>query len=187
MVDILHRIGATASPEDVYAALTTVDGLAGWWTQDTEGDGDVGGVLRFRFGPAGGFDIKVLDAQPGKLVLWQVVDGPQEWVGTQIRFDLKQEDDFTVVLFRHEGWKEPVELGELPAELQEAARNRQGRPRAAGRHDQQLALARRPRCSPGRRPQKETDPARGGVGVPCTRRECLANARGAMRGTRKRT
>jgi uncharacterized protein YndB with AHSA1/START domain len=110
MVDILHRIGATASPEDVYAALTTVDGLAGWWTQDTEGDGDVGGVLRFRFGPAGGFDIKVLDAQPGKLVLWQVVDGPQEWVGTQIRFDLKQEDDFTIVLFRHEGWKEPVEF-----------------------------------------------------------------------------
>jgi uncharacterized protein YndB with AHSA1/START domain len=110
MVDILHRIGVTASPEEVYAALTTVDGLAGWWTQETDGDGDVGGVLRFRFGSAGGADMKVLDAQPGKLVLWQVVDGPQEWVGTQIRFDLKQEDDFTIVLFRHEGWREPVEF-----------------------------------------------------------------------------
>ena len=38
MVDILHRIGATASQEDVYAALTTIDGLAGWWTEDTTGD-----------------------------------------------------------------------------------------------------------------------------------------------------
>jgi uncharacterized protein YndB with AHSA1/START domain len=110
MVDILHRIGVTASPEEVYAALTTVDGLAGWWTQETDGDGDVGGVLRFRFGSVGGADMKVLDAQPGKLVLWQVIDGPQEWVGTQIRFDLKQEDDFTIVLFRHEGWREPVEF-----------------------------------------------------------------------------
>lgn len=110
MVDILHRIGATASPEEVYAALTTVDGLAGWWTQETDGDGDAGGVLRFRFGPAGGFDMKVLDAQPEKLVLWQVIDGPEEWVGTRIRFDIKQEDDFTIVLFRHEGWREPVEF-----------------------------------------------------------------------------
>ena len=49
MADILHRIGVTKSPEDVYAALTTVDGLAGWWTRDTGGDGSEGGVLTFRF------------------------------------------------------------------------------------------------------------------------------------------
>ena len=109
MVDILHRIGVTSSPDRVYAALTTVDGLAGWWTEEPEGDGNVGGTIQFRF-ELGGFDMKVLDAQPTELVLWEVVDGPEEWVGTQIRFDLKQEEDFTIVLFRHEGWKEPVEF-----------------------------------------------------------------------------
>jgi hypothetical protein len=31
-----------------------------------------------------------------------------DWL--EICFDLKQEDDFTVILFRHEGWKEPVEF-----------------------------------------------------------------------------
>ncbi len=113
MVDILHRIGVTSSVDDVYAALATVDGLAGWWTEDAQGDGDVGGVIRFRFphAPApGGFDMKVLETQPAKLVLWEVVDGPEEWIGTTIRFELKQEDDFAIVLFRHEGWKEPVEF-----------------------------------------------------------------------------
>ena len=31
MVDILHRVGVKgASPEEVYDALTTVEGLAGW-------------------------------------------------------------------------------------------------------------------------------------------------------------
>ncbi len=72
MVDILHRIGATASQEDVYAALTTIDGLAGWWTEDTTGDDAVGGVIRFRFAGApepGGFDMKVLDATPADHVL----------------------------------------------------------------------------------------------------------------------
>ena len=43
-------------------------------------------------------------------MLWEVVDGPEEWVGTQIRFELKQEDGFTIVLFSHVGWKEPVEF-----------------------------------------------------------------------------
>lgn len=109
MVDILHRIGVKSSPEEVYAALTTIDGLAGWWTLDTSGEDKVGGVLRFRFVP-GGFDMKVLAAQPGELVLWEVVDGPEEWIGTQVRFELKQEDGFTIVLFRHEGWKEQVEF-----------------------------------------------------------------------------
>ncbi|MEU6237051.1 SRPBCC domain-containing protein [Kitasatospora sp. NPDC047058] len=109
MLDILHRIGATASPDAVYAALTTVDGLAGWWTEDTSGDAGVGGVVRFRFIP-GGFDMKVLDARPGELVLWEVVDGPEEWIGTRVTFELKQEGDYTIVLFRHEGWREQVEF-----------------------------------------------------------------------------
>ncbi len=109
MVDILHRIGITAPPDEVYAALTKVDGLASWWTQDTDGDGSVGGTLRFRFEP-GGFDMLVLDARPDELVLWEVVDGPEEWIGTRVRFDLRQEEGFTIVLFRHEGWEAPVEF-----------------------------------------------------------------------------
>ncbi|WBB57092.1 SRPBCC domain-containing protein [Verrucosispora sp. WMMD573] len=109
MLEILHRVGVTSDPEDVYAALTTVEELANWWTKDTDGDGDVGGVLRFRFVP-GGFDMKVLESRPAELVLWEVVDGPEEWIGTRVRFELKREDDFTIVLFRHEGWREPVEF-----------------------------------------------------------------------------
>jgi uncharacterized protein YndB with AHSA1/START domain len=109
MVDILHRIGATSSPDEVYAALTTIDGLSNWWTQDTDGDPEVGGVVRFRFAP-GGFDMKVLQARPRERVRWEVVEGPQEWIGTHVQFDLKEEDGFTIVLFRHEGWREPVEF-----------------------------------------------------------------------------
>ena len=35
---------------------------------------------------------------------------PRRVVGTKIHFELKREDDFTVVMFRHEGWKESVEF-----------------------------------------------------------------------------
>lgn len=111
MPDILHRVGfRSPSPDKAYEALSTIGGLAGWWTDDTTGETGVGDLIRFRFGPRGGFDMKVLALDPGRHVSWEVVDGPEEWIGTTVRFDLKQEDDFTVLLFQHRGWREPVEF-----------------------------------------------------------------------------
>jgi uncharacterized protein YndB with AHSA1/START domain len=110
MSDILHRVGIKSSSNDTYTALTTLDGLARWWTSETRGDSQVGGVIAFRFGSRGGFDMKVLELVPAQRVLWQVVSGPAEWIGTKVSFDLRQEGGFTLVLFKHEGWKEPVEF-----------------------------------------------------------------------------
>ncbi|WP_109507584.1 SRPBCC family protein [Nocardioides speluncae] len=110
MVDILHRVGVKAEPKDVYAAIATRDGLAAWWTEDTKGESTVGGKLEFRF-PPGGFDMEVLELEADKRVLWKVVDGPEEWIGTKVIWDLNQiEGGFTIVMFKHEGWREPVEF-----------------------------------------------------------------------------
>lgn len=114
MADILHRVGIKSSLDEVYKALTTRDGLAAWWTNDTQGEGEPGGTLRFRFSAGGaeigGFDMKVLELDPAKHVLWHVVDGPEEWIGTKISWDLKQEGEYSIVLFKHQDWKEPVEF-----------------------------------------------------------------------------
>lgn len=108
MTDIRHRIGVKdAAPQQVYDALTTVDGLAAWWTGDTK---EHDGVLQFRFPPVGGFDMQVVQAQPAERVTWRVVDGPEEWIGTTIDWKLHRDGDYTIVLFEHLGWKEPVEF-----------------------------------------------------------------------------
>lgn len=113
-MDILHRVGIKAPLNEVYQALATREGLAAWWTNNTQGDSKVGGKLAFRFSAdgvdIGGFEMKVLELHPAELVLWQVVDGPAEWIDTKISFELKREDDYTIVLFKHQGWREPVEF-----------------------------------------------------------------------------
>jgi len=110
MPDILHKVRVNASSaEKTYQALTTCEGLAGWWTRDTTGDSRVGGVVKFRFG-GGGFDMEVLDLEPARRVRWLVVDGPREWIGAKVDFELRQEADDTVVLFEHRDWKAPVEF-----------------------------------------------------------------------------
>ncbi len=115
MFDILHRVGMKSSVDRVYQALSTREGGAAWWTTHTHGDGSqVGGILKFTFSAhdveIGGFDMKVLELQPARRVLWEVTSGPAEWIGTRVSFDLKQSGDHAIVLFKHQGWKEPVEF-----------------------------------------------------------------------------
>ena len=114
MVDILHRVGVKSSVADVYKVLSTRDGLAGWWTTDAQWDGKLSGIIKFLFSldgnVLGGFDMKVLELQPGKRVSWQVVAGPEEWIGTKVSFDLRQDGPYCMVLFKHQGWTEPVEF-----------------------------------------------------------------------------
>jgi uncharacterized protein YndB with AHSA1/START domain len=106
MVDILHRVGVAATPQSVYQALSTVEGVAAWWSAETTLDD---GVLRVRFGDAPGFDIAVVTDRPDEQVEWAVLDGPPEWRGTTIHFDLSLADGLTIVLLKHADWREAVE------------------------------------------------------------------------------
>jgi uncharacterized protein YndB with AHSA1/START domain len=115
MVDIVHRVGIKASVSEVYAALATIDGLAGWWTRDTSGSSSPQGHITFRFhDPAGrevgAFAMNVLDLAPEKLVRWRVKDGPAEWLGTDIEFLLSSDGEYTIVRFGHRRWREEVEF-----------------------------------------------------------------------------
>jgi len=113
MVDILHRVGITTPQQAVYEALTTTEKLSGWWTKDVRGSSARGDVLQFRFDGApepGGFDMRVLEAEPADRVVWEVVEGPEEWIGTQVVWDLRTEGDYTIIMFAHRGWREPVEF-----------------------------------------------------------------------------
>lgn len=114
MMNILHKIGFKSSSEIVYQALTTQKALTGWWTGNVQnGDSKPGGVIAFRFTlkeTEGGIDMKVRELKPGTRVVWEVVDGPPEWIGTTISWDLRQENDWAILVFKHAGWKEEVEF-----------------------------------------------------------------------------
>jgi uncharacterized protein YndB with AHSA1/START domain len=105
MPDILHRVGIRSAPEEVFAALSTIDGLSHWWVVGTKGNAKQGGIIHF-----GNADMKVVELKPYKIVKWKCVDGPKEWVGTDLTFELKTKKDQTFVLFTHANWKKPSEF-----------------------------------------------------------------------------
>ena len=114
IADILHRIGIKAPATKFYSALTTLEGLAHWWTEEVAGDTQVGGKIEFRFRTnsgefLGGMVMEVQELDENKGVRWRCIEGPDEWIGTDIAFQLSEQDNQTIVLFGHRNWREAVE------------------------------------------------------------------------------
>lgn len=106
MREINHRVGIKASAEKIYELLATDAGLSQWWTNDVSGAGDVGSVIEFRFN-GGGPDFTVSELIPNKLVRWtHSGDVPEDWMGTEISYQLEEEGDQNFVRFMHTNWKE---------------------------------------------------------------------------------
>jgi len=105
MPDILHRVGINAPLEKVFIAFSTIDGLRNWWTTETIGNPDQGGVVNFGF-----CEMKVIESKPHELVKWKCIHGPVDWIDTEVSFQLTYKENQTFVLFKHADWKEPVEF-----------------------------------------------------------------------------
>ena len=96
------------SPEEVFAAIVDVPR---WWTGDIEGSTDtLGDEFTYRYPGAHYSKQKVAELIPGKKVVWHVVDAhlegpedPNEWTGTEIKFEITRMEDGTEVRFSHLG------------------------------------------------------------------------------------
>ncbi|GLH74866.1 activator of HSP90 ATPase [Geothrix limicola] len=105
MADILHRVGVDAPLARVYYALSSLEGLRHWWIGDATGDPSQGHTLDFGF-----CRMTVLESDPAGLVHWKCSAGPEEWVGTEMIFNLVWKEGQTFILFTHGNWREPVEF-----------------------------------------------------------------------------
>lgn len=115
-----------ATPDAVFAALTTPRGLAGWWSDDcdvpTGPQNAVGATVRVRFDCAKK-DFRIERLEPGRALEWRCtaayIDLPtlerrSEWVGTRLRFELAPAPGGSTELrFEHEGLEPTLECFEL--------------------------------------------------------------------------
>jgi uncharacterized protein YndB with AHSA1/START domain len=116
MPSIHFRTTVAGSPDDVYRALATEEGLAGNWTDQLDVPEDTGGVARFGFGPDWDktLELRIDALEPGRRIEWTPVGGFPGWIGTSIAWDLEPADGGgTVVHFTHGGWPEAAAEGEM--------------------------------------------------------------------------
>ena len=102
--DYEKAIEFTRPPEAVFEALSTVEGVSGWW-MPTTGSGREGGELRLSM-PPGPLVMRVDVAEPHARVEWTVLtcDFMPDWVATRPTFTLRPGPaDGTELDFRHLG------------------------------------------------------------------------------------
>jgi uncharacterized protein YndB with AHSA1/START domain len=138
MTEIKHQIPISASPDKVYAALSTPAGLRGWWTADVRADEKVGGKAEFGFEKRAmvfRMNIKKLDLD--RQVVWSCHGDHPEWDGTTLTWNISGGDGTTVLRFTHSGWKSDSDFcatcnsswGELMYRLKDYVEGRNPGPR----------------------------------------------------------
>jgi uncharacterized protein YndB with AHSA1/START domain len=112
MPDILHRLSIDAPPVRVRDELATTRGIEQWWTgHPVKGDPTAGGTLQFFFGGSDPAAVVEVVENTTERIVWRVVDGPRDWLDTQITFVLRPSDaGATTLLFTHGGWREQNEF-----------------------------------------------------------------------------
>ncbi len=110
MASIKHYLLIKAPPEKVYKALTSTEGLRGWWTLEAKTDEQVGGVAEFIFGEHYHDKMRIINLEPDKKVEWECFEDDKEWIGTTFTFDLEEKDGDTILRFTHDNWKEETDF-----------------------------------------------------------------------------
>lgn len=108
MADMHHLIqidGADAVA--AYTALTTPDGITGWWTSRAEVPGAaVGDVLKMSFPDAPmTWDMRIGKADAPAQLEWDCIGGPPGWASTRVVWGVEATDNGVVVRLDHTGFQ----------------------------------------------------------------------------------
>lgn len=103
--EMIHRVSIAAPASRVYDALTTRDGIAGFWTVDADVPTTEGAEARFGF-PSAPVDLRmrIASLRPGEQVTWECLGDFPFWAGTTIAWRLAEVDGATTLDFRHTGF-----------------------------------------------------------------------------------
>jgi uncharacterized protein YndB with AHSA1/START domain len=99
MNKIIHFVHIHASCEKVYRALTTEEGLAGWWSTAVSLQPGVGGVISFHFTGDFNPDMEMTKLEPSQRVEWKCIAGHDNWRDNTFSFELQDSDGETDLMF----------------------------------------------------------------------------------------
>src|SRR5215211_4156292 len=79
------QVDTTAERGTVWEALTTHQGITGWWTTRAEVPSGPGAVLRLSFPDAPlTWDLRVEQADEPERLVWRCTGGPPQWIGHDV-------------------------------------------------------------------------------------------------------
>ncbi|UAB73071.1 SRPBCC domain-containing protein [Vibrio sp. SCSIO 43132] len=106
MTSIHHHVVMETTPEKLYQAITSSEGLSNWWTK-ADATTILGENLSFYFGPQCDHkvEMQLVSLEKNRKVVWQCVEGPWQEMG-HFMFIISEDERGAALSFTHEGWPE---------------------------------------------------------------------------------
>lgn len=108
-MDITHNFKINTSIDKVSAAITTEEGINGWWSKNCEIGQAVGETTVLNFikeGTPVRMEFKVIEFSSNE-IRWKGIENPNPaWIGTHISFSFKEAGDEVDFTLKHTGWDE---------------------------------------------------------------------------------
>ena len=105
MSAIVEELTIEAAPQRVWGAITQQDEIVRWWAYEARVTPEVGSLGEFRFRPpAGVIQFEVAELDEGSKVHWISRQGPPQWAGTSVTWQLTPIHNGTMLVFTHEGF-----------------------------------------------------------------------------------
>src|SRR5260370_7737226 len=103
MEGIVKELTIEAAPQRVWGAITQQDEIVRWWAYEARVKPEVGSLAEFRFRPpAGVLQFEVAELDEGSKVHWISRQGPPQWAGTSVTWQLTPVHNGTQVFFTHD-------------------------------------------------------------------------------------
>ena len=110
---LVHQVNVKATPETIYKAISTTEGLGAFWTSESKAESKVGSIASFGFGGPTQ-RMRVDELVPGKRVKWTGLADFPNWGDTTVSWDISPaESGETSVTLRHANWPETVSQDDL--------------------------------------------------------------------------
>jgi uncharacterized protein YndB with AHSA1/START domain len=105
MARIVFELEVDAPAKEIAEALTTQQGIAGWWTDDVSFPSGAGATMTLGFPIAPlPFQLRVDEADEQQVAWTSIGEFPPHWAGTRVVWTLAPAGESTTVHFVHDGW-----------------------------------------------------------------------------------
>ena len=92
-----------APPSLVFEEISTPEGLNRWWTKNCQGRAELGSIYNLDFGTVV-WQCQVTDLLKDFELEYTMHQCDEDWLDTQIRFELEAKNEGTMLKFMHMGW-----------------------------------------------------------------------------------
>lgn len=106
MAEMFHQVEIDTTPEKVYEAITTEEGLRSWWTADCIAEPLKGSIAQFGFNHrAVVFRMRIEELSPHRRIVWKCIGDFEAWNDTVLSWAISPQGSVTVLHLTHGMWR----------------------------------------------------------------------------------